>query len=962
LIGLVDRRIGQVPEEGPEIAPGGRGNRCTGLDGRVDMVGRQRELDVLQSAFADAPATVLIGGEAGIGKSRLVDEFIALQPEARSLRGDCLELSTGGLPFAPFTAMLRRLVSDLGVDALTELLPRGEPGELTRLLPVFGARPGHDGDLARAMLFEQILALLAALAERRRVILVVEDLQWADGSSRDLLLFLVRNQQAAPGLLVVATYRSERFQRAQPLRALLGELSRGGGTRRIELARLDAAEVLAQLRALLGHDPPHELVERVHRSSGGNPLLVEALARHDGVPAAVHDMLLAPLQALPAQTRDVVHAAAVGGLRVGHALLAEVLRLDDGTLSTAVRPAVEANVLLVDGDTYVFRHALIREGIVGDLLPGEKAALHVKFGTALEQDRSLGAPSEPAHHWYAVARHHGARALAAAWRAAVDAGAALAYAEQAQMLDHVLELWDQVPGAAGHVEMQRSAVLELAVAATSAAGNEQRAMALVMLLLSDADVDRDPARAARALQRRGELRQALGRPGDLDDLRAAVQRIPAAHPGRPGVLVALANRLLTVPRDVEGRAVSEEALRSAREVGDERSEVTATINLAYVDARAGALDAQLPTLVEARTRATRLGDHAALMHALRCEADLLQGVGQHEQAADVANLGIAAATQADLARTHGPVHAGNRAESLIALGRWNEADEIIERALEPSPAPSLRAYLLVLRGTIALARGDLGAADTACAYARPVFTGGTAYAQDLLLLTRFELDLDLAKGQRAVAVRRIEATLAGTDAHTSPRYVWPLLAPGAAAGADLRGFARALPVVGPVQVAHRLTFEAETAGDDLRAWERTAAAWAGLRQPFPTGLALVRAAEVAAGERNAVAEPHLRGAAAAAAPLAAAPLLAEIDRVAKLARIDLGPAVPPTTTSHGLTPRELEVLALVADGRSNRQIAEELFISTKTVSTHVSNILAKLGVTSRVQAATAAYRLGLRSS
>ncbi len=923
------------------------------------LVGRHRELVVLHDALATTPAAVLIGGEAGIGKSRLVDEFTAVHPGARLLRGECLELGTGALPFAPFTAILRGLVADLGGDAVIDLLPRSDPGELTRLLPVLGPPPAHDAHLARAMLFEQVLALLTALAERQRVILVIEDLQWADGSSRDLLLFLVRNQQAAPGLLVVATYRSDRIQRAHPLRALLVELSRSRGTRRIELDRLDAGEVTALLRGLLGHDPPRELAERVHRGSDGNPLFVEALARSDDVPIAVRDLLLAPLQELSEQTRDVVHAAAVGGVRVGHALLAEVLQLDDGVVATALRPAVEANVLLVDGDDFVFRHSLIREAVVGDLLPGERAALHVRYATALEHDPSLGAPSALAHHWYAVARNHGARALTAAWRAAVDAGAALAYAEQAQMLERVLELWDQVAGAAEQLGMARSVVLEQAVVASAAAGAEQRALALVSALIADVDAGQDPAMAARALQRRGELRQALGQPGDLDDLRAAAQLVPAGHPERPSALVALAHRVLSVPRDAEGRAVSREALCAAREVGEARSELMATISLAYAEARAGDLDAHLPTLAEARTVATRLGDHAALMQVLRYEADLLQGVGRHERAADVARLGIAAATRADLARTYGPVHAGNRAESLSALGRWDEAVEIIERALEPSPAPSLRAYLLVLRGTIALARGDLAAADDARAYARPVFTGGTAYAQDLLLLTRFELDLDLATGRRADAVRRLHATMAGVGEEKSPRYLWPVLAAGAAAGMDLRGFACALPVVGPVQEAHRLTFEAETAIDDLPAWERCATAWFELGQPYPAAQASVRAAEVAAGARSSMAAAHLRAAARAAGPLAAAPLLVEIDRVAKLARVDLDLADPPATAPHGLTPRELDVLALVADGRSNRQVAEELFISTKTASTHVSNILAKLGVTSRVQAATAAHRLHL---
>jgi DNA-binding CsgD family transcriptional regulator len=209
-------------------------------------------------------------------------------------------------------------------------------------------------------------------------------------------------------------------------------------------------------------------------------------------------------------------------------------------------------------------------------------------------------------------------------------------------------------------------------------------------------------------------------------------------------------------------------------------------------------------------------------------------------------------------------------------------------------------------------------------------------------------------------VRLVEQALTTDEIEPSPRYLWPVIEAGARAGVTgLWETASALPVIGPVQRAHQLTFTAETRRPDQ--WDRAAAAWADLHQPYPLAVALLRAAEVAAeaGDRT-LAHAHLSRAAAHADRLSAHPLRTRIDRLARLARISLTPANGPHAENgperFGLTPREREVLNLIADGRTNRQIAEELFISVKTAGNHVSSILAKLGATSRLQAATTAHR------
>ncbi|MPZ84871.1 MAG: AAA family ATPase [Actinophytocola sp.] len=938
------------------------------------FVERNRELAELRAAFDQArdgmPVTVLIAGDAGVGKSRLIGEFTAtLSGAARVLIGGCLDIGGDSLPFAPFTSALRELVGELGPAGVRERLPGAVTGELGRLLPSLGPPPAGAAELARARLFEQVLALLQVLSEDRPLVLVVEDVHWADRSTRDLLTFLIGNQHAASALLIVATCRSD-LDRAHAARPLLADLARVAWVRRLDLGPLSRRGVMAQVRGLLGHEPDAELAEAVHARSEGNPLFVEALLscrdqRGPVVPQSIRDLLLAPMARLPAPSQDVVRAAAPCGVHIGHELLTTVIGLDEAALSAALRPAVAANLLVVAGDGYMFRHALIREVVYDDLLPGERARLHVRYAEALERDPSLAAAGQLAAHWGAVADKHPMRALTTAWHAAAEAGRSLAYAEQLCMLTAVLRLWNRVPGAEEHLGVDHDAVLADATDAAASAGDVAHALTLIETQLAEVDADAEPVGVGRLLMRRGELRHALGQPGGVEDLRAAAALIPETHPAASTVLGTLAHRLLTVPREHEGRAVAEAAIAAARRSGEVHAEVMATAALAYAYARAGDLDAQLPALARARATAERLGDDGAVLHVLRLESDLLHGEGRYDAAASAARSGLAVCAAAGLARTSGPVHAANLAESLIAVGSWDEAAETVEHALGHPPIPGLDAYLLVLDGTIRLARGDLAEAGTAVAYAREVFARGYPDTQDLLPLARLEVDLRLAEGRHAEAAALVAETLTLPDIETSPRYLWPMLVSGAHVPEllpRLRSLAGELPVLGPVQRAHRLTFTA-VSDPAPAAWDRAAEAWAELGEPYPRAQALLAAASAAieTGDHDTAAV-RLRTAAAHADRLSATPLRAEIDRLAKALRLSLTKPEGRPDGRHGLTDRELEVLRLLAEGHTNRQIAAELYISAKTVSTHVSNILTKLAVPGRVQAATAAHRLNLLST
>ncbi|GAA2771769.1 LuxR family transcriptional regulator [Nonomuraea dietziae] len=1016
------------------------------------FVGRADELATLEGALGrardGASSTVLVGGEAGVGKTRLIREFAERAEGARVLVGGCLELGTDGLPFAPFTAVLRRLVRDLGRDAIAELLPGGSTRGLGRLLPEFG-EPEGDGPEARARLFEQVLGLMERLAEQRETVLIVEDAHWADRSTRDLLSFLVRYQRSDLPLLIVVTYRADELHRTHPLRPLLAELGRIDWVTRLELRRLSRREVVEQASSILGGLPGRLDVDDVYSRSEGNPLFVEALLAgdgHDTVPESLRDLLLASVERLPEETQELLRVASAGGARIEHALLTAVAGLDEGSLSRALRPAVAGNVLVVDGEGYSFRHALIREAVHDDLLPGERTRLHTRFAKTLEDNPLLlpatRAAIELAHHWHAA--HDVRPALISAWRAAAAARKATAYDEQLRMLTRVLELWDQVPDAAELLETDHLEVLSTVILVAHLAGEFERAISLSRAALRLVDPERDPTITAGLLRRRGLAAYDLGRAGYVDDLRTAARLVPASPPSalRARILEGLARMLNTPDVWAEKEAHAAEALRIARQIGDATTEAQALITLTWSRSHRADTNQDLTGYAEARRIAGEARAYTALMRAAISESDTLEGWGRHEAATEVARRGIAQAEEYGVARTSGAFLAINLAEPLVSLGRWDEALEVIEHALDLAPPPPYRASLMGFSLDILLARGDVEGAEALFHESHSILAKGTYRDQTLLPNLRRELKLRLAQGHDAQALELIAAVLRAEDAHANPRYAsprygWPFLvsalhaatviipgragapgSPGTAArpgpsgtqggpgpstvagppgssvvargvmglpGAALpdgeeataeqvalrlREVAEKLEIRGELQRAQSLTFAAMISRD-LAAWDTATQAWEALSQPYARAQTLLAAAEAAiappggkepvgqaGGVRESVAE-RLSTARALAERLGAVPLLAEIDSLARRARISLTGEAPAEETRLGLTAREFEVLKLVTRGLSNREIAGELFISVKTVSVHVSNILAKLGAASRGEAAATAHRLHL---
>jgi DNA-binding CsgD family transcriptional regulator/tetratricopeptide (TPR) repeat protein len=998
------------------------------------LVGRDEQMAVLDAALLSVrqggPSAVLLGGEAGVGKSRLIAEFGASAGAAgaRVLIGGCLELGTDGLPYAPFTAVLRDLVHGLGADAVAAMLPGRTTRGLARLLPELGdPDEGGDPGTARARLFEEVLSVLEHLSTGSSVVLVIEDAHWADRSSRDLLTFLIGNQRAINGLAIIVTFRSDELHRTHPLRPLLAALDRIDWVERVELPRLSRHDTSELAVRILGREPAGELADALYRRSEGNPLFVETLLCCDGelspaLPESLRDLLIDSVRRLPEDTQEVLRMASAGGTATGHTLLAAVSGLDDGALTRALRPAVVANVLRAQGDGYSFRHELIREAVHDDLLPGEHGRLHSRFAQAIDADPALVPPGraavEMAHHWHSA--HDSAQALIAAWQAAAQAGRSVAAAERLSLLARVLGLWDQVPDAATRISADHARVLEEATCAAHDAGEIERGIALATSALKELDPATEPVRVARLLEDRSHFRMRLGRADYTQDLHDALSYVPddVSPVNRINILLFLAR---CAPAVTDERSYADEALALARRIGNEVCEAHALLTLAMFHAdpgqQAGPGSDPIALIEQARAVGERSGASDVLLKAAVNASHVLEGAGKHELAAEAARAGIASADAERLSRTSGSLLAINQAEPLFALGRWDEANKIIAGALDlyHGAGPLHRALLQVVTGGIACARGDLAAARLAAGTARGIMRSARYEDQHQLPLARLEITLALAADGPAAALAAAGQTADRFDlAGSSPRYTWLVMTAGAGAvlaaarqvavshddelreqaaatAARLRTVVEKLEWFGPVQQAQQLTFAAADAHADwllgtaggsgagaLRAgWDEAAAAWEAVSEPYPLGQALLRAAEVAlaCGDRDSAAA-RLTRAAPLAAGLGAQPLGQEIAILARRAGMRLarpadgepgpdggegghGGNSAAGTSGLGLTGRELEVLRLVAAGRSNREIAAELFISPKTASVHVSNILGKLGAATRGEAAAKAHALRL---
>jgi DNA-binding CsgD family transcriptional regulator len=984
----------------------------------LTLVGRLEELGVLEAAQERAangePAVVLVGGEAGIGKTRLIAELAERHPMegTRVLAGGCLPVGGDGLPYAPIVEALRPLPTELGVEAVRALVGPSW-SELAHLLPTLGQPPtGPTGQAAQARLFELLLGLLGRLGEQVPVVLVVEDLHWADRSTRQLLAFLVRNLRSER-LLLLVTYRSDE-PRPDRLGPYLAELNRADRVQRLELARLDRAATVAQLTGILGAAPAADLVEAVFVRSEGNPFFTEELlaavrAGSGALPLTVRDLLRGRVEGLLEQPRRVLGVAAVAGRQVSHRLLAAVAGLADQQLEGALRQVVAQQLLVTKPgeDSYQFRHALLREVVEAGLLPGERARLHAGYAHALTQRPELatGAPAvaaaELAAHWDAAGEL--VRALPARVQAGLAAERARAFAEAWRHYERALELWEQVADPGRPAGLDRVELLARAAEAVALTGAAGEAVGLLEDALGRVDVSADPVRAAVLLARLGTHRRVAGdEAGALAALRQAEGLVSGAPPSAEvaRVLAACAYGLLLRARSEQAIACSEAAIAAARAVGARAEEATALRVLAAGLAGVGGLERALELLLEARRLAEEVEDAEAVMGTYMTVGHLLVWAGREREALEDAWQGYRRARELGLDRATGSFVAGNLAFNLLGTGRWGECEQLTREALASETWGGFN--LRVVRGVLLARQGEFPAAreelDLALRLSPP-------YLRDSAFLGQAEFALWAGRqDQAATAVAEglrgwAEGDPDSTQTHPDDSEWYPLAlrleADRAEQAATRRASEeaaearrRAAPLVAeldrleaapppqaryPYVNGNLLLARAEQSRlegrSDPRRWRAAALAWEQMEHPFEAAYARFREAEalLAHGSSRPQAEQALRGADRTAVALDAAPLRREIESLAKRGRLRLEDhldkaatsKVPSPAGSLGLTRRETEVLTLMAKGRTNKQIGKQLFITEGTAGVHVSRILTKLGVASRVEAAAIAHRLEL---
>ncbi|NQE71632.1 Nitrate/nitrite response regulator protein NarL [Nocardia gamkensis] len=948
--------------------------------------------------------TVLVGGEAGIGKSRLVAEFgTRLGARTAVLSGRCPEFGAKGVPFTPFVAVMRALLRDQGAEALAALLP-AKPA-LARWLPELAARSGAaEIDTDRIRLFGEILTVLEQCSMNRPLVVVLEDLHWADEAGLELLAFLVANI-AEGDLFLVGTYRPAD---SGPLRKLVGGLRRDPGVRLLSPAPLTRHEVGRQLAALRGREPEPGTIGRIFERSKGIPLFVEALGpAPEDTPAELSELLLGHLSDLPDRTASVLRLAAAAGSPVRHTLLAAASDLAEDALTAALHQLIDQQFLVPTDTGYQFRHVLIRDAVYDDLLPAQRKGLHSRLSRALaalrKQEPDKCPSGELAYHAHAAGELP--LALAAAWEAAAEAENVGAHRVRVRYLDQVLESWERVPEAASRVDADRIDVVEAVVAACYRGGVVERGIAAADEALAVIDAGSDPERAARLHHYRAGLRnQSSG--GGEDDLLAALAYLPSDRPTllRGEVLAELAAARVfsgaAAAAENDARAAVEvaERLRSTPNADDTSPVMAAAhapeeaADAAFAwprssvlrdDRRAGALaarayaylglatadrpEAAVAHFEQAHAIAKAAEDPGTLLTVVLWESALLVSAAADEAAIAAIQQGLRAAHETYRFAEAAPILLVKWAQALTALGRWNEALELIDESLTEQLTPLSTAALLLCHARIMLARGDEKAAAASATSAQPLLGDRRWARQYQVQLHTVRTEIAHAAGNPQRAAEIGAATLSADDLAAHHHEAWALaeaIARTRRAPLVLDSVTAKLPVTSAVDTAYRNSCHAVRSGRPAD-WGAAVSSWRALGRPYELARSLLESgdAELAAGDR-AAARSALRSVLELANELAAEPLAEQARQLADRAGIDLAhsgnrPATTSRADTAGLTPRELDVLRLVATGASNRQIAAELFISANTAGVHVSRILAKLGASSRTEAAATARKRGL---
>lgn len=975
------------------------------------MVGRDTELADLAAALGVRPARpadrlvdVLLAGDAGVGKTRLLRALrdLAFDEGWQVYAGHCLDFGDSALPYLPFSEVLGRLATEQP-EVVAEVATT-HPA-LARLQPV--RRQMADTDpvdaessaLDRADLFRAMLAVLECAARRAPLLLVIEDTHWADQSTRDMLSFLLSRADSA-GFAVVASYRSDDLHRRHPLRRQVAEWARLRGVERVNLSPLGDDDVRSLVRQLVpGGLPEAELADVVARAEG-NAFFVEELvsaAAEPGtfVPADLADVLLVRLDRLDDDARQVVRAASASGRRVTHDLLEATSGLSPEALDAGLRGAVEMNVLVAERGAYAFRHALLGEAVYDDLLPGERARLHARYVAVLRDGSARGTAAELARH--ARLAMDRVTALQASVRAGNEASAVGGPDEAAYHYQQALEILSgdlargSGAGEAGDHGIDLSKLVVKAADALVSSGDPERAIAVIGEQLERLPADASDTWRARMLSAQAAALYITELDAEMDPVVLSAEAVALAPPGESGlrarVLANHAKILAAYGRYEEAESVGVDALELAERLDLHELASDAITTLSGLK-KAGPKEGLRAALEEAVARAV---ESEALDVELRGRFLLgrsYEDWGEFDEAERWFAGAIDRATEAGVPWAPYGFEARWQLSWIhLVRGDWDRALDLF--VVEgPFPPPIPRAMLTSMRLQVLQNRGDdvaarvvglrpfwrrEGAVAIHAAAIEMIAAGRkgepeaavTSYDEAVAVLSRiwhewFSARIRLA----AVAI----GVLADAMAHRSAAERETLLADVERLHGDghvvLDRYADPSGHWGPEGRAWVKRLDAETlrarwqAGVDAPAldvlvetWREAETLFADFGHVHELAVVRTRLAGIlrAAGDLAGARELGDR-ARAVAHELGALPLLDE------LRALGSAPAARPAEANVALTAREREILTHVADGRTNGEIARLLFISTKTVSVHVSNILGKLGASGRTEAAAIARR------
>ena len=969
-----------------------------------ELIGRDAELSELASllgvrpvrlAPTPMPNVVLLSGDAGVGKTRLLTELrdVAFAEGWAVLAGHCLDFGDSALPYLPFSEIMGRLAVDLPdvVDTVALVHP-----SLSRLQPgrriMSADREGEGSTLDRGDLFEAMHALLEAAGEKAPLLLVIEDAHWADQSTRDMLSFLFTRPFLSP-VAIVTSYRSDDLHRRHPLRKQVAEWTRVRGVERLQLNPLSESDVRTLIHQL--HPEPmrdNELADIVVRAEGNAFFVEELVGAATGpgrwVPADLADVLLVRLDRLDDNAREVVRTASVAGRRVSHSLLEAASGLAPEALDDALRKAVEMNILIAQAPHYSFRHALLGEATYDDLLPGERVRLHAQFADALREGRGPGTSAELARHARLAMDYD--TALSASIQAGHDAMNVGGPDEAAQHYPQALELLAD----RRRVPDQAFDISKLAVCAADAlmdSGHPGRAAALL-----GEQLDRLPATApdewrARMLAVRANALVVTEPDDDPAEISGRAVSLLKPEPSglRAKVLAIHARVLTSMGRYEEAEGVGLEALAMAEKLDLNVIASEAITTLGSLK-RTGPKEGLRAALRDAIGRA----EAADALHAELRGRFLLARSYQDWAEWEETEFWFRSAMQraAESGFSWAPFAFEARwqlAWTFLIQGRWDELMEIADCKSE-TPPPIAKALLDVLRLSVEVFRGD--APDAELAGLRRFWA-----LEGLVTIYSSGLEMELAGRRRDAKA----AVAAYDDAVAVMKRIWhdwfsARIRLGATA---IRAIADSMPHLsaderaGVLSQAERIHGEGHTVlqhykdpsgfwGPEGRAWMKRLDAelmrvrWlAGIDAPPADALvdvwreAVIMFEDFGFSHETAQVQSTLAGILRATGDVAGARELGDAARATahvlgaqpildELRAIGSAPARA-EAASHTLTPREAEILTLVAQGRSNGEIGKQLFISAKTVSVHVSNILGKFGAAGRTEAAAIARRRGL---